>query len=47
MEAKLNELTRLELRSLCSKKLLGIPIDSVIEGRRKQFSKTDLIKKIL
>ena len=47
MEAKLNELTRLDLRSLCSKKLLGIPIDSVIKGRRKQFSKTDLIKKIL
>ena len=47
MEAKLNELTRLELRSLCSKKLLGIPIDSLIKGRRKQFSKTDLIKKIL
>ena len=47
MEAKLNELTRLELRSLCGKKLLGIPIDSVIKGRRKQFSKTDLIKKIL
>ena len=47
MEAKLNLLTRLELRSLCSKKLLGIPIDSVIKGKRKQFSKTDLIKKIL
>ena len=47
MEAKLNELSKLDLRSLCGKKLLGIPIDSVIKGRRKQFSKTDLIKKIL
>ena len=47
MEAKLGALKRLELRALCSKKLLGIPIDSVIKGRRKQFSKTDLIKKIL
>ena len=47
MEAKLNLLTRLELRWLCSKKLLGIPIDSVIKGRRKQFSKTELISKIL
>ena len=47
MEAKLNLLTRLELRALCSKKLLGIPIDSVIKGRRKQFSKTELISKIL
>ena len=47
MEAKLNELSKLDLRSLCGKNLLGIPIDSVIKGRRKQFSKTDLIKKIL
>ena len=47
MEAKLNELSKLELRSLCGKKLLGIPIDSVIEGRRKQFSKKELISKIL
>ena len=47
MEAKLNALPRLDLRALCSKKLLGIPIDSVIEGRRKQFSKKELISKIL
>ena len=47
MEAKLNELSKLDLRSLCGKKLLGIPIDSVIKGRRTQFSKSDLIKKIL
>ena len=47
MEAKLNLLTRLELRSLCSKKLLGIPIDSVIKGKRTQFSKKELISKIL
>ena len=47
MEAKLNELSKLDLRSLCNKKLLGIPIDSVISGKRTQFSKKDLIKKIL
>ena len=47
MEAKLNALSKLDLRSLCSKKLLGIPIDSVISGKRTQFSKKDLIKKIL
>ena len=47
MEAKLNALSKLDLRSLCSKKLLGIPIDSVISGKRTQFSKKELIKKIL
>ena len=47
MEAKLNALSKLDLRSLCSKKLLGIPIDSVISGKRTQFSKKELISKIL
>ena len=47
MEAKLNALSKLDLRSLCSKKLLGIPIDSVISGKRTQFSKKELIRKIL
>ena len=45
MEAKLNALSKLDLRSLCSKKLLGI--DSVISGKRTQFSKKELISKIL
>ena len=47
MKAKLNELSKLDLRALCGKKLLGIPIGSIISGKRKQFSKSDLIKKIL
>ena len=47
MEAKLNALKRLDLRALCSKKLLGIPIDYVVDGKRIQFSKKELIKKIL
>ena len=47
MEAKLNALKRLDLRVLCGKKLLGIPIDYVVDGKRIQFSKKELIKKIL
>ena len=47
MEAKLNALKRLDLRALCGKKLLGIPIDYVVDGKRIQFSKKELIKKIL
>ena len=47
MEAKLNALKRLDLRVLCGKKLLGIPIDYVIDGKRTQFSKKQLISKIL
>ena len=47
MESKLKALSRLDLRALCSKKLLGIPIDYALSGKRIQFSKKELISKIL